>query len=261
MTRARSHHLPSPLLTLFRRGNVSLEVRDLAARGGLTCDATDQLGLLVFLLDDPDPAVSTLATHTLDAISRAALEAFLARPEATPELRAVFAARGVEPGPVPAPDDAPPFVPVAGSEPATGSETDPPPQMLASLPVIDKIKLALRGTRDQRSVLVRDPNKVVAVAVMGSPKLNPTEVEAIARMTSVQEEVLRIIGTSRDWVKYYPIVAALVGNAKTPLGIAMGLVKRLNERDLKLVARDRNVSDGVRAAARKFVATGRAHRR
>ena len=97
---------------------------------------------------------------------------------------------------------------------------------------------------------------------MGSPKLNPTEVEAFARMTSVQqEEVLRIIGTSRHWVKYYPIAAALFGNPKTPLGIAMGLVKRLNERDLKLVASDRNVSDGVRAAARKFVATGQARRR
>ena len=247
------------MLTLFRRGNIPLEVRDLAARGRLTCDTTDQLWLLVFLLDDPDPAVSTLATHTLDAIPRAVLEACLARSEVTPELRAVFAARGVEPGPVPAPDDAPPLVPVADTEPE--SETAGQPQMLASLPVIDKIKLAFRGTRDQRSVLVRDPNKVVAVAVMGSPKLNSTEVEAFARMTSVQEEVLRIIGTNRQWVKHYPIVAALVGNAKTPLGIAMGLVKRLTERDLKLVASDRNVSDGVRAAARKFVATGQARRR
>ena len=94
------------------------------------------------------------------------------------------------------------------------------------------------------------------------PSLSPTpRVEVFARMTSVQEEVLRIIGTGRHWVKHYPIAAALVGNAKTPLGIAMGLVKRLNERDLKLVARDRNVSDGVRAAARKFVASGQARRR
>ena len=62
-------------------------VRDLPARGGLTCDATDQLGLLLFLHDDPDPAVSTPATHTLDAVSRAVREAFLARPEATLELR------------------------------------------------------------------------------------------------------------------------------------------------------------------------------
>ena len=234
-------------------------MRDLAARGGLTCDATDQLGLLLFLLDDPDPAVSSLATGTLDAIPHAVLEAFLARPEATVELRAMFAARGIKPGPVPAPDDAPPPVPVVDTDPE--NETDSQPKMLASLPVIDKIKMALRGTREQRSVLVRDPNKVVAVAVMGSPKLNPTEVEAFARMTSVQEEVLRIIGTGRHWIKYYPIAAALVGNPKTPLGIAMGLVKRLNERDLKLVARDRNVSDGIRAAARKFVASGQARRR
>lgn len=94
------------------------------------------------------------------------------------------------------------------------------------------------------------------------PSLSPTpRVEVFARMTSVQEEVLRIIGTGRHWVKHYPTAAALVGNAKTRLGIAMGLVKRLNERDLKLVARDRNVSDGVRAAARKFVASGQARRR
>ena len=75
----------------------------------------------------------------------------------------------------------PPLVPVADTEPEPESETEPKseteaqPQMLASLPVIDKIKLAHRGTREQRSVLVRDPNKVVAVAVMGSPKLNPRE--------------------------------------------------------------------------------------
>ena len=235
-------------------------MREIAARGGLTWDAADQLELLLFLLDDRDPGVATLAKDTLDAIPRPVLEAFLARPETTPELREVFAARGVEPGPVPAPDDAPPPVPVTDAEPEPRSETESRPQVLASLPVIDRIKLALRGTREQRTVLVRDPNKVVSVAVLGSPKLKVTEVEAYARMTSVQEEVLRVIGTSRHWVKHYPIVAALVCNAKTPIAIAMQLVTRLNERDLKLVARDRNVSDGVRAAARKFVLTGQARR-
>ena len=234
-------------------------VRELAARGGLTWDAADQLELLLFLLDDPDPGVVTLAKDTLDAIPRAVLEAFLARPEATPELRAGFAARGVEPGPVPAPNDAPP--PVAVAEPELDNAKEARPQVLSLLPVIDRIKMALRGTREQRIVLVRDPNKVVAVALLGSPKLNSTEVEAYARMTSVQEEVLRIIGTSRHWVKHYPIVAALVGNPKTPIAIAMSLVTRLNARDLKLVARDRNVSDGVRAAARRFVLSGQARRR
>jgi hypothetical protein len=129
------------------------------------------------------------------------------------------------------------------------------------LSVIERVKMALRGTREQRGVLVRDPNKVVAVAVLSSPKLNATEVENYARMGSVQEEVLRVIGASRHWTKHYPIAAALVRNPKTPLAIAMPLVMRLNERDLRLVARDRNVPDGVRASARKFVMTGQARRR
>jgi hypothetical protein len=77
----------------------------------------------------------------------------------------------------------------------------------------------------------------------------------------VKEEVLRVIGTNRLWLKHYPVMAALVRNPKTPVAIAMPLVVRLNERDVKLVTRDRNVSDGVRAAARRFLLTGQARRR
>ena len=238
-------------------------VRELAAKGGLSLDAADQLELLLFLLNDPEPGVVAQVEATLDAIPRAAIEGFLARPEASPELRAGFAARSVEPGHVPAPDDAPAVVPVSDSE-SDSEPLDPGesrPQVLMSLPVIDRIKMAIRGTREQRTVLVRDPNKVVSVSVLGSAKLNASEVESYARMTSVQEEVLRIIGTSRHWTKNYPIVAAIVSNPKTPIAISMGLVTRLNLRDLNLVARDRNVSDGVRSAARRFVLTGQARRR
>ena len=248
-------------MTLFRRGDIPLEVRDRGAGGELASDDTSQLGLLLFLLDDPDTGVATRAQASLDSIPDAALEAFLARADVPPELREAFAARGVVPGPVPAPDDAPPLVSVGDTGTQPDDEAEPEPQMLAMLPVIDKIKLAFKGSAEQRKVLIRDPNKVVAVSVMGSPKLNPTEVEAFAKMTNVQEEVLRIIGSSRHWVKYYPVAASLVSNPKTPIGIAMGLVTRLNERDLKVVALDRNVPDGVRKSARRFVQTGQARRR
>lgn len=152
-------------------------------------------------------------------------------------------------------------MPEPSEEPDEQTEADVRPQVLSSLPVIERIKLALRGSREQRSVLIRDPSKVVSVAVLGSPKLNVNEIEAYARMTSVQEEVLRVIGTGRQWVKHYSVMSALVGNPKTPIAIAMPLVTRLNERDLKLVTRDRTVSDGVRAAARKFLMSGEARRR
>ncbi|MDP6581181.1 MAG: hypothetical protein QF681_11035 [Vicinamibacterales bacterium] len=169
--------------------------------------------------------------------------------------------RGVGSGPVSPPDEAATPAPEPADEPKPVRQNESRPQALAMLSVVDRIKMAHGGTREQRAVLVRDPNKVVAVAVLASPKLNVTEVEAYARMGSVQEEVLRTIGSSRHWTKHYAIAAALVGNPKTPLAIAMPLVTRLNERDLKLVARDRNARDGVRAAARKFVMTGQARRR
>ena len=129
------------------------------------------------------------------------------------------------------------------------------------LPVIERTKLALRGSREQRTVLIRAPNKVVSVAGIGCPKLNVNEIETYARITSVKEEVLRVIGTNRQWLKHYPVMVGLVRNPKIPVAIAMPLVVRLNERDVKLVTRDRNVSDGVRAAARRFLLTGQARRR
>lgn len=201
-----------------------------------------------------------LAEETLNAVPTEPLAGWLAGDDATTELREAFALRGVAAAARPPRPGAP--SPLPHSEDNEDEETtEARPQVLSLLPVIDRIKLALRGSREQRSVLIRDPNKVVAVAVLGSPKLNVNEIESYARMTSVQEEVLRVIGTGRQWLKHYPVMAALVRNPKSPVAIAMPLVLRLNERDLKLVMRDRNVSDGVRAAARKFVMTGQARRR
>ncbi|MEE2638632.1 MAG: hypothetical protein VYE68_15530 [Acidobacteriota bacterium] len=109
----------------------------------------------------------------------------------------------------------------------------------------------MRGSREQRAVLIRGPNKVVAIAVVGSPKLNVSEVETYARMGSVQEEVLRVIGTSRQWLRHLTIVVALVSNPKTPLAVSMPLVPRLPAREMRRIASDRNVADGVRITARR----------
>jgi len=118
------------------------------------------------------------------------------------------------------------------------------------------MKLAMRGTREQRAQLIRDSNRLVAVAVLSSPKLTEAEVEAFARMANLSEDVLRIIATNRAWVKNYNVVAALTRNPKTPVALAMGFLQRLNDRDLKMLAIDRNVPEPVRLAARKFAAKG-----
>jgi hypothetical protein len=116
-----------------------------------------------------------------------------------------------------------------------------------------RIKLAFKGTREQRSQLIRDSNKLVSAAVLSSPKLTETEVVAFAKMANVAEDVLRIIAANRTWTKNYGVVLGLARNPKTPPAISMQIVQRLNERDLKMLSVDRNVPEAVRLAARKFV--------
>jgi hypothetical protein len=264
----------SPLVDLFRRGEVPRDVKLLAARGAVAPRAHEQLAILAILAADSDADIAAAAERTLEALPRPALEAFLARPDVSPEVKAFFAARGIVGGaaaageadrPLVEADDELPEV-TLGEEGGTASaQEDSPPdgrrRPLSSLTVAERMKLAMRGTREQRSVLIRDPNRLVAAAVLSSPKLTETEIEAFARMANVSEEVLRTIAGNRQWTRNYAVVAALARNPKTPATISMPLVGRLNERDLRMLSVDRNVPEGLRIAARKLVVTNEARRR
>lgn len=174
-------------------------------------------------------------------------------------MRDFFAARGILPASAAAADASAPLVDEASTEegsaePGEGEKEDEPdPQVLSNLPVIQRMKLAMKGTRTQRAVLIRDSNKLVSAAVLSSPKLTESEVEAFAKMANVAEDVLRVIASNRGWTKNYTVVSALARNPKTPIAISMQMVQRLNERDLKALSVDRNVPEAVRLAARKFV--------
>ncbi len=113
-----------------------------------------------------------------------------------------------------------------------------------------RIMQALRGSREERLILVRDRCLLVVRAVMTSPKLVEGDVEKIAGMRSVNEEALRLIGQRQRWLRRYPVVRNLVFNPKTPPPVALQLVRRLSQRDLGLISRDRNVAEAVRRAAR-----------
>lgn len=270
----------TPLLDLFRRGDVPRDVRFVAARGALAPRAREQMALLVLLAEDADEEVASTARATIDALPAEATRAFLSRSGVPAEVLAYFARRGVTadpatgaaasadeeplvlteeelPGAVPDASDGAPEATVASD----ADELARARVQLSSLPVIDRIKLAMRGTREQRVQLVRDPNRLVAAAVLSSPKLTESEVEAIARMTNVSEDVLRVVGSSRAWTKNYSVISALTRNPKTPPAISMSLATRLNERDLKGLSTDRNVPEGLRIQARKMVATGQSRKK
>jgi hypothetical protein len=116
-----------------------------------------------------------------------------------------------------------------------------------------KVMQALKGSSADRAILVRDPNRIVASAVLGSPRLTEPEIERFAGMKSVGDEVLRTIAQNKDWTKRYGVISNLIKNPRTPLALALNFVPRLNPRDLKTISVDKNVPEVIRKQALKFV--------
>ena len=142
----------------------------------------------------------------------------------------------------------------------TTSEAEDPKKksvwsQIATMTVAEKVQLAFKGNKTVRSILVRERSRIVAGATMRNPRMTESEVESIAGMRNVEEEVLRLIGMRREWTAKYPIALALIKNPKAPLGVVLPLINRLNLRDLKFLKDDKGVSEAVRVNARKFYVT------
>jgi hypothetical protein len=137
--------------------------------------------------------------------------------------------------------------------PADAPETMKPAfQRILQMSVSEKVQLAFKGGRSERNILVRDRNKLISSAVMRNPRMSESEAESIAGLRNVDEEVLRIIGTRRDWVAKPNIMSSLARNPKTPIGVVLPLINRLTLRELKALKDDKGVSEVVRATARKL---------
>ena len=115
--------------------------------------------------------------------------------------------------------------------------------------VKDRVKLAVKGDREARGILIRDSNKIVATGVIHNPRLTDQEVENIATMRTVAEEVLRLIGMNRAWARSYPIIHNLVRNPRCPMATAVHILPRIRTKDLQSIGTNRNVSEAVRRQA------------
>ena len=253
--------LRTPLLDFFKRGEVARDVRLLAAKGAIAPRPIEQLGLLMLLTDDADAEVRNTAEETLRALPEGLISVFIARSDVPLEMREFFVRRGIAVAAVPTPDLEAPLVDADSSdfsdlEGASDEQKGSMVQRLASMTVPEKVKAAMKGTREMRAVLVRDPNKLVALSVLSCPKVTDAEVESFARMGSVGEDVLRTIGQTRAWIKSYNVVNALVKNPKTPVAMTLNLLNRLTEADVRRVSIDRNVPEPLRIAARRKLAGG-----
>jgi hypothetical protein len=137
------------------------------------------------------------------------------------------------------------------------AETEDPEKVslftkILNMSVSDRVKLGFKGQKTERSILIRDRNRLVCSAVVRNPRLTEQEVETIAGMRNVDDEVLRLISTGRQWMAKYKIVLTLVRNPKAPIGVILPLLNRLNVKDLKNLMGDKNVGEVIRALARKL---------
>jgi hypothetical protein len=253
---------PTPLLDFFKRGDVERDTRMLAAQGGLAPRAHEQLAILVLLMEDRDREVRDTAEETLNRIPVEALQAFLARADVPLDLREFFADRGVFPAEIPSigteAEADEPLIETAADDDEDYDDEDRESvtQRIAKMTFTQRLKAATKGSKEMRSILIRDPNKMISSAVLSSPKLSDQEVAAFARMANVGDDVLRVIAHNRAWMKNYNIVLGLTKNPKAPVAVTLTLMHRLSDRDLQALSVDRNVPEPLRVAARKKVVAG-----
>ncbi|MEW6213571.1 MAG: hypothetical protein AB1631_35070 [Acidobacteriota bacterium] len=127
-------------------------------------------------------------------------------------------------------------------------------QRIALMSVKDRVMLAIKGTREARLILVRDPNRIVAGAVLRNPRLTDMEIEHISSIKTVPEDVLRQIGTNRAWTRSYTVIHNLVRNPRTPIAVSLGFLNRILTRDLRGLSTNKNIPDVIRTtASRMFI--------
>ena len=126
-------------------------------------------------------------------------------------------------------------------------------QEIQDMPVPDKIKLAMTGDKEARSILIKDSNKQVQEAVLDSPRISDMEIVAVANSRNVPDEMLRKIAVNRQWMKNYQVRLGLVNNPKTPLPMGLKIIGTLMLADLKRLSKNKGVSNVLSSAAQRFV--------
>ena len=259
-------------MEILRAGKAPLPVRRKAAEGVLPVSLDEKIEILVVLCRDPDQSTRSRALITLENWDAGEIKQVLANPE-TPAAVLEFAARRLVPerkelAEALAGNQALPDILLKGalsgreeSAQAEAGEDFAPAaperetllQKISRMNVAEKINAALMGSQEERMLLVRDANKVVARAVLQSPKLSDQEVENIATMKNVSEEVLRLVAMNRKFIRGYSVARNLINNPRTPIDAGLPLIHRLNDRDLKELSRNRNVAEVIRSMAAKLV--------
>ncbi|MDQ3634775.1 MAG: hypothetical protein M3405_09755 [Acidobacteriota bacterium] len=254
----------NPVVKAIAEGTAPKPAQLAAARGILPLPQTDLVEALVILAKSEDKELSETAGNTLKSQDENQLKTVISSAETAPHVLDYFATLGnfsqenVEEiyeetgeqrqaaiskilGELKAENDGE----IAGERISMISQ-------IMSMNIKDRVKMAMKGNREARMILIRDPNKIVAQAVIQNPKITEQEVEGVAKMRTVPEDVLRQIAINRKWARNYVIFHNLALNPRTPVGNAMNILPRLQLRDLISMIKNRNVPDAIRKHAQRL---------
>ncbi len=258
---AAAFHAGHRLTELMLAGKLPADLLRQAALGRLTLGFPDRLLVLVYLAGRDSEAAAT-ARATLDQIPAAEIARVLAMPECPQPIRDFFCLGAAAPPPEATEADGG-FVLVEASEDERAElatvqgeqrEARSILQRLAVMSVQERVRCAAFGSREERMILIRDASRVVQRGVLASPRLTEHDVELIAAMRNVDENVLREIGGSRRWLRSLNIIRNLVNNSRTPTDLALQLCKHLFPNDLRRLMLNHNVPDAVRRGASRLLA-------
>jgi hypothetical protein len=126
-------------------------------------------------------------------------------------------------------------------------------EKILNMGIPEKLHLAIFANRETRKLLIRDPNKRIALNVLRNAKVNENEVLQYAKRRDLSQDIILAIAQDQKWKKNYLIKLALVSNPKTPLFVALNFLSHLHEKDLKLLSRDQNVSSVLRWHAQEIL--------
>lgn len=125
-------------------------------------------------------------------------------------------------------------------------------QRLSRMRVVERVQLALKGSREERLALIRDPCRVVQRSVLQSARITDREVEGFAGMASLSDDVLRLIAMNRNFRRNYAVIRNLVSNPKTPIDVSLHLLPNIIATDLKTLTLNKNIPDTLRTAANRL---------
>lgn len=255
-------------LAIFIKPDAPTEEKMKVINSGVTATAGERVTLLFFLCYDKEQVIKSAALAEMKKLQRQLVEEILACPDTHPRLRELLGKLY----PIPQVVETTPHhneVSDNSDKPEKSEESEaqdeaPPEeeqeeayqskyQLAQAMGVGDKIKMAMTGDKEWRSLLIKDSNKLVNGAVVKNPRITEPEILTISKSVIQNEEILRVICHNKEWIKNYEIRKALVLNNKTPLPVALRFMGFMTEKDLSGMAKSKNISSVLANQARRVL--------